>query len=237
MTALLRYQTALLLRSNRWIFPLVAYGALIAVGAAGSTPLAEGLTWSAAMLLPVSAFLARSMLTAEPDASWACVAVAAGPGAGPVRAQFAALLTALGGGVVLGALGAVFTLLTSEPTGPHPPSGVTGAITATLHYPGVFLAGLATAAVCLLTGAAVGALCNTPLLRHSGAAGLATLAVVILALAAGISPANAALRHGGDVASAARWPGGLPLIGAAALLGVTWTASVLAAARRERSLP
>src|SRR5437588_158587 len=124
MTALLRYQAALLLRSNRWIFPLVAYGALIAVGAAGSTPLAEGLDWSAAMLLPVSAFLTRSMLTAEPDASWA-----------------------------------------------------------------------------------------------------------------GVSPANAALRHGGDVASAARWPGDLPPTGAAALLAVTWTASVLAAARRERSLP
>ena len=69
MTALLRYQTALLLRSNRWIFPLIAYGALIAVGAAASTPLAEGLDWSAAMLVPAVAFITRSMLVAEPDAS------------------------------------------------------------------------------------------------------------------------------------------------------------------------
>ncbi len=35
VTALLRYQTAILLRSHRWIFPLIAYGLLIAVGAAG----------------------------------------------------------------------------------------------------------------------------------------------------------------------------------------------------------
>lgn len=232
MTALLRYQAALLLRSNRWIFPLIAYGALIAVGAAGAAPLAEGLDWSAAMLLVVAAFLTRTLLTAEPDASRACIAAAAGP----AKAQLATLTTALCGGVALGAGGAIFTLLTSEPAGPRPRSGVTSAVTATIHYPGVFLAGLATAVVCLLTGAAVGALCNTPLLRHSGAAALATLTAVILALVAGISPANAALRHGGAVASAARWPGGVPLLGAAALLAVTWTASALAAARRERSL-
>ena len=118
MTALLRYQAALLLRSNRWIFPLIAYGALIAVGAAASTPLAEGLDWSAAMLVPAVAFITRSMLMAEPDASRAVVAAAAGPADGPVRAQLAALVAALGGGAVLGIIGAVFTLLTSEPAGP-----------------------------------------------------------------------------------------------------------------------
>ena len=29
MIALLRYQTAILLRSHRWIFPLIAYGLLV----------------------------------------------------------------------------------------------------------------------------------------------------------------------------------------------------------------
>jgi len=135
MTALLRYQAALLLRSNRWIFPLIAYGALIAVGAAGSTPLAEGLAWSAAMLVPAVAFITRSMLVAEPDASRAVVAAAAGPADGPVRAQLAALVVALGGGAVLGIIGAVFTLLTSEPAGPQPQSGVTDRITATIGHP------------------------------------------------------------------------------------------------------
>jgi hypothetical protein len=64
--------------------------------------------------------------------------------------------------------------------------------------------------------------------------------VVIVALAANVSPANAALRS--DIAAstaantAARWPSAVSLIAAAALLAVTWTASALAAARRERSL-
>jgi energy-coupling factor transporter ATP-binding protein EcfA2 len=90
--------------------------------------------------------------------------------------------------------------------------------------------------VCLTVGAAAGTLCNPPLLRHPGAAALATLAVAIVALAANVSPANAALRS--DIASntAARWPGAVSLIAAAALLLITWTASALAAARRERSL-
>ena len=57
-------------------------------------------------------------------------------------------------------------------------------------HPAVFLAGLATAVVCLFVGAAAGTLCNPPLLRHPGAAALATLAVVIVALAANVSPAG-----------------------------------------------
>ncbi len=46
----LRYQGAILIRSYRWVFPLIAYCLLIAVGAAGSTSPAETLDWSAAML-------------------------------------------------------------------------------------------------------------------------------------------------------------------------------------------
>ena len=236
MTALLRYQTAILLRSHRWIFPVIAYVLLISVGAASTTPLAEGLDWSAAMLVPAVAFITRSMLVAEPDASRAVVAAAAGPDRGPGRAQLAALLAALGGGAVLGVIGAVFTLLTSEPAGPRAQSGVTDRITATIDHPSIFLAGLVTAVVCLFVGAAAGTLCNPPLLRHPGAAALATLAVVIVALAANVSPANAALRS--DIASdtAARWPSAFSLLAAAALLAIAWTASVMAAARRERSL-
>ena len=97
MTALLRYQSAILLRSHRWIFPLIAYGLLMAVGAAGSSSLAETLDWSGAMLVPVVAFLTRGMLTAEPDAARACVFAAAGP----VRAQLATLIVPLGAALSL----------------------------------------------------------------------------------------------------------------------------------------
>lgn len=229
MIALLRYQTAILLRSHRWILPVIGYGLLLATGeATGVTgrsqhgasqhgaPLAQGLDWSAAMLVPVVAFLTRSMLTAEPDAARACVAAATGP----VRSQLAALLTALGAGVVLGAGGAGFELLTN------------GGI----QQPEILLAGLVTAAVCLLVASAAGALMNPPLLRHPGASVLATLAAVIFALASNVSPAAAAMRNSGAPDSV-QWPGITPLLTAVGLLAVTWTASVRAAAKRDGRFP
>jgi hypothetical protein len=117
VTALLRYQSAILLRSHHWIFPLIAYGLLMAVGAAGSTSLAETLDWSGAMLVPVVAFLTRGMLTAEPDAARACVCAAAGP----VRAQLATLIVPLGAGALLGIAATVFEVLTASPWRPASP--------------------------------------------------------------------------------------------------------------------
>lgn len=231
MTALLRYQTAILLRSHRWIFPLIAYVLLIAVGAAGSTSLAETLDWSGAMLVPVVAFLTRALLTAEPDAARACVSAAAGP----VRAQLATLIVPLGAGAVAGIAAAVFDVLTAEAAARVPGSGLGGKVTAAAGHPGIVAGGLLIAFVCLLVGSAVGALCNPPLLRNPAAAMLSTLAAIILALAAGVSPANAAISHAAaQVASpvTAHWPGPAALLGAVILLAVTWGGSVLTAARR-----
>ena len=237
MIALLRYETAILLRSHRWVFPLVAFGALVLTGAAGGSPsgppwlsLADGLDWSAAMLIPVVAFLSRSMLTAEPDASRACVSAATGP----VRAQLAALLAALGGGVVLALGGICFEVVANPPVSGHP-GGLLGTVGAALEHPQTLAAGLAMTAVCLLVGSAVGALCNPPLLRHPATAMLATLALAIFALASDVSPAGAALRHAGT-ASSPHWPGAVQILGAIFLLAVTWTASALVAARRESGL-
>ena len=86
--------------------------------------------------------------------------------------------------------------------------------------------------VCLLVGSAVGALCNPPLLRHPGAAMLATLAAAIFALASDVSPASAALRRGGT-SHGAQGPGLVPLLAAACLLAVIWGASLYAGARRD----
>jgi hypothetical protein len=163
VTALLRYQTAILFRSHRWIFPLIAYGLLIAVGAAGSTSLAETLDWSGAMLVPVVAFLTRAMLTAEPDAARACVCAAAGP----VRAQLATLIVPLGAGALLGIAATVFDILTAEAATKTPGPGLPGKVTAAAGHPGIAAAGLLIALVCLLVGSAVGALCNPPLLRSA----------------------------------------------------------------------
>jgi len=242
MTALLRYQAAILARSHRWILPLIVYGLLVAVGGEGSTPLAEGLDWSAAMLVPVTALLTRSVLTAEPDAARAVVAAAAGPG----RAQLAALAAALCGGAVLGLAGAAFEVVASKSVatgaaagGGELGGGELGKLTAAAAHPGVLAAGLAIAVVCVLVGSAAGALCNPPLLRHPGVSLLSTLAVVVLALVSGVSPAAAALKDTGPEANQAalslpHWPGVVPFVTAAALLAVTWTASMLVAARRDR---
>lgn len=233
MIALLRYQSAILLRSHRWIFPLIAYVLLIAVGAAGSTSLAETLDWSGAMLVPVVAFLTRALLTAEPDAARACVAAAAGP----VRAQFATLIVPLGAGAVLGLAAAVFDILTAEAASRVPQDGLPAKVTAAAHHPGIVAGGLLIALVCLLVGSAVGALCNPPLLRNRAAAMLSTLAAIIAALALGVSPANAAISHGGVQGAgnplSANWPGPGALLGAVVLVAVTWGVSVAAATRRD----
>ena len=231
-SALLRYQTAILLRSHRWIFPLIAYALLIAVGAAGSTSLAETLDWSGAMLVPAVAFLTRAMLTAEPDAARACVTAAAGP----VRAQLATLAVPLGAGAVLGVAGAVFDVLTAEAAARVPDGGLPAKVTAAADHPGIVAGGLTVAFVCVLVGSAVGALCNPPLLRHRAAAMMGTLAAVIAALAFGVSPANAAISHASAQAASplsATWPGPASLIGAVILLAAAWGVSILAAAHRD----
>ncbi len=92
MIALSRYQLSLLLRSHRWIAPAVLFAlGVIGLGGAASrhgATLGQGLAWSALMLVPVEAWLTRSMLTAEPAAARACVAAAGGPR----RTQLAALI-------------------------------------------------------------------------------------------------------------------------------------------------
>jgi hypothetical protein len=232
VTALLRYQAAILLRSHRWIFPLIGYALLIAVGAAGSTSLAETLDWSGAMLVPVVAFLTRAMLTAEPDAARACVAAAAGP----VRAQLATLIVPLGGGALLGAAAAVLDVLTAETASARPRSGLGGKLAAAADHPGIMAAGLLIAVVCLLVGSAAGALCNPPLLRHPGVAMLSTLAAIIVGLVADVSPAAAAIGHDPAASAgplAANWPGPGSVAAAACLLAAAWTVSVIAATRRD----
>jgi hypothetical protein len=126
---------------------------------------------------------------------------------------------------VLGVAGACLTAVISG-----------SAATAATH-PDIFAAGLLTAVVCLLVGSAAGSLCNPPLLRHPGVAMLATLAAIVLALAANVSPASAALRRGGTAQSGAHWPGAVPLLTAAFLLAVIWGASLYAGARRDNRTP
>src|ERR1700722_5877071 len=115
MTVLIRYQLSLLLRSHRWIPAAVVYvvGVVGLGGVGGSvtrngSALAQGLSWSALMLVPVEAWLSRSVLTAEPPAARAVVAAATGPR----RAQLAALGAALSFAAIFGLIGVGWEVIT-----------------------------------------------------------------------------------------------------------------------------
>src|SRR3954452_16946867 len=111
LTALLRYQAALLVRSQRWLPPFILYAAFLGVGVQGGQPVLDSLGYTAAALLPVAAWLVGIGVTGEPAAAGHCVAAATGPG----RAQLGRLLVALGASVLLGVLATVIVTWISDP--------------------------------------------------------------------------------------------------------------------------
>ncbi|OEV04487.1 ABC transporter [Streptomyces oceani] len=181
MTALVHYQLTLLLRSQRWLPPLLLYVAVIGVGVQQGQPLLDSLGYAAAALLPVTAWLVRVCVTAEPEAARHCAAAATGP----ARAHLASVLAALVGAGALGTAGTLGVAAVSDPRttdGRVPVSQVAAAGS-----------GLLAALVCALIGLAVGALGNRPLLRGTGWAVSGTLLGALLVLVVSVSPANAAV--------------------------------------------
>ncbi|GGZ26291.1 ABC transporter [Streptomyces poonensis] len=181
MTALLRYQAALLLRSQRWLPPVVLYAAALGIGVRSGQPVLDSLGWAAAVLLPVAAWLVRVCTTDEPPAARACAGAATGPG----RAHLASLLVALCAAVLLGVLAVGVVTVISDPTStnrrtPVPLGAASGA-------------GLLAVLACALLGAAVGALTTRPVLRSPGRAVPALLLGALLALVVTGSPARAAV--------------------------------------------
>lgn len=69
MTALLRYQAALLVRAQRWLPPFILYAAFLAVGVRSGQPVLDSLGYAAAALLPVAAWLTRICAEGEPPAA------------------------------------------------------------------------------------------------------------------------------------------------------------------------
>jgi hypothetical protein len=217
VTALVRYQAELLLRSQRWVAPLAVYAVFVFfVGDAKGEPLGSLLAWSAAALVPVVAWLTRLMLTAEPAEARACAAAAAGPR----RAQLAALIAVLSGGLVLGLAGVAFDLVMGRSLGG--PAG----------YARTVAVGLAAMVVCVSVGSAIGALCSPPVVRAVTGAVLGTVGVVTAALVSSVSPANAAIRAAGAQPRSPAWPAAAPLIAAVVLLTLSWAVSAVLAARR-----
>ena len=181
MTPLLRYQAALLLRSQRWLPPVILYAAFLAVGVQAGQPVLDSLGYGAAALPPVAAWLVRICVSNEPPAARACVASATSP----ARAHLACLLTALGAAAALGLAATVVLTLISDPVagGHHTrvPRFEAGA------------AGVLAALACALLGTAVGALTAWPLLRSPGRAVPAMLLAALLSMVLAGSPAQAAV--------------------------------------------
>ncbi|MEU1528978.1 ABC transporter [Streptomyces fagopyri] len=222
MNALLRYQTALLLRSQRWLPPFVLYAAFLGIGVQSGQPVLDSLGYAAAAVLPVAAWLVRVCATNEPPAARGCTSAAAGPG----RAHLACLLVALATAVLIGAAATLVVTLISDPTSTDHQKRVP-----VLAAAG---AGLLVALVCALLGTAVGALTTWPLLRTQGRAVPALLLVVLLALVAPGSPARAALT---DLVSGSRTgtvPAPLlPLAGATLLAAAAVAAACALTSRRS----
>ncbi|WP_406441823.1 ABC transporter [Streptomyces sp. NBC_00631] len=222
MTALLRYQTALLLRSQRWLPPVILYAVFLGVGVQSGQPVLDSLGYTAAALLPVAAWLVRICVTGEPAAARACVSAARGP----ARAHLAALLTALTAAALLGTVATlVVTVISQHATNDHrfPVSPVRAGA-----------AGLLATLACALLGSAVGALTNRPLLRSPGRAVPTMLLAALLAMVVGGSPAHAAVSGLVTGSESGRIPvSPLPLAAAALLTAAAFTTACALNGRRS----
>ncbi|MGW2390948.1 ABC transporter [Streptomyces lydicamycinicus] len=181
MIALLRYQTALLIGSHRWLPPVILYAAWLAIGVQSGGPILDAFGYAAGGLLPAAVWLTRVCVTNEPPATRNCAAAAAGPG----RVHLAAVLTAAGTGLLLALLGTAVVVLLSDPRSTD--------LQVAVPVPPAAFAGLLAALVCLLMGIAIGALSNWPVLRSTGWSIPTGLLAALLLLVLGASPANAAV--------------------------------------------
>ncbi|MFD7729217.1 ABC transporter [Kitasatospora phosalacinea] len=211
LRVLTRYHLELLVRSQRWLAPGLAYLVVLGLGLSGGDDVASAAAFSAGLLVPVTGWLVRGAVGAEPPQSRACLVAAAGWARVHLSALFAAALA----GLALGALGlAAVLVLGSGGTA----AGVAGGVLATV--------------VCVLSGAAVGAVCNRPVVVGAYAVPLGLGAVVAVLLVPG-SPANEAVRA--LVLGARQHAPGVPWwtlpVAAALAAGCCW-AAVAAAVRR-----
>lgn len=181
MIALTRYQAAMLLRSQRWLPPLLLYGIITAIGVRSGEPVLGSLGFTAAAVLPAAAWLVRVCVTGEPPAARAVTAAAAGPW----RVQASCVLTALGAASVLGCAGTLVVAVISDPRNDSLSVDVA-------RWPAL-AAGLLATLSCALLGTAAGTLCNPPVLRRRGWSIPVTALTALVVLVVSGSPANAAV--------------------------------------------
>ncbi|MER7110779.1 ABC transporter [Streptomyces sp. NPDC000229] len=206
MTALLRYQTALLLRSQGWLPPVLLYVAFVAIGVRAGEPVLGALGYVSAPLLPVTAWLVRICLNQEPPAARSVAAAAAGR----TRVHLAAILAGTLGAALPGTVALLLVMAAGARVSADGRTGVPPGPAA--------LAGLLTATVCVLLGAAVGALLTRPLVPAPGWSFAAIATAALLVLVTTGSPANTAITGLVDGNLTGRVPLPLLPLGAAVVL-------------------
>jgi len=171
--AVVRYYATLFGASQRWLAPTLLYGIALAIDSAAGDRASDAYAYSAAFLVPVAAWMTRSMLTLEPAESASMIATLVGP----ARARLAALSAAAAFGLACAVIGAIVASFAS-----------TGGTTS------MALAGMCTELICVLMGSAAGAVAAPPLVPETGwgvlLAGLLGLGLLI----ARFSPADLSIR-------------------------------------------
>ncbi|WP_329462513.1 ABC transporter [Streptomyces sp. NBC_01431] len=222
MKPLVRYQTALLLRSQRWLAPVLVYVAFLGIGVQAGEPVLDSMGYAAAGLLPVAAWLVRVCVTQEPDAARACAAAAVGP----ARVHLASLLAAVGAAAVPALAGTAYVAVASDPaSGDHKVAVPLGS---------AIVAGLVAAGVCVLTGAAVGALGSRPVLHGRGWSLTLTALAALLTLVLAPSPAQYAVHDLVTGSQTGTVHVALVPLAAAAVLAGAAAAAVCALSSRRR---
>lgn len=175
--AVARYLAADVARSQRFLLPLVVYGAALAV-LYGGDPGPPPASWaaSALVLYPVAAWLALVVANTEDPVQRTVTVVAAG-GHGTVVAG--TLLVALAGDLVLVVMSVLYPV----------------AFTSYDHPAGLVLLGVAGHLACAAAGTAVGLLCARPLVTRIGwSLCLGATVLVLTAVQPGLPPVGTAVR-------------------------------------------
>ncbi|MBB5804141.1 hypothetical protein F4560_003909 [Saccharothrix ecbatanensis] len=205
MTALVRYVLADVLRTQRWLPPLLVHLAVLGMlYASDAGPPLPAYAGTCVLVYPMSVWLTVVISTAEDPVRRTITVVTAG---GWARAQ--AAVTALS---VLAALGlALIAALVPVVTQPRP------------YPPGTVAQGFAALAVCALVGVGVGVLCGRPVITQPGWSVLAATALVALVFLFGSTPPIGnvlwSLSHDNGVTSALTLSGVLAVVFVA---GATW---------------
>jgi hypothetical protein len=205
VTALVRYVLADVLRTQRWLPPLLVHLAVLGMlYASDAGPPLPAYAGTCVLVYPMSVWLTVVISTAEDPVRRTITVVTAG---GWARAQ--AAVTTLS---VLAALGlALIAALVPVVTQPRP------------YPPGTVAQGFAALAVCALVGVGVGVLCGRPVITQPGWSVLAATALVALVFLFGSTPPIGnvlwSLSHDNGVTSALTLSGVLAVVFVA---GATW---------------